>query len=115
VGYTSHHPGTDDENGTVSPTAALSSLPYAPAEILPVYRHFYYDLGEMIFGRYGFYDAFNLNLFTGQQVVHSYLAIDQGPIAVMIENYRSGMIWNLFMQNREIHNGLKKIGFQYVR
>ncbi|MDP4270663.1 MAG: glucoamylase family protein [Bacteroidota bacterium] len=113
VGYTSHHPGTPDENGTISPTAALSSLPYAPQEVLPVFRHFYYDLGAVLLGRYGFYDAFNLNLVQGQQVVHSYLAIDQGPIAVMIENYRSGLIWKLFMQNDEINNGLKRMGFQY--
>ena len=63
VGYTSHHPGTPDENGTVSPTAALSSLPYAPQEVLPVFRHFYYDLGKELLGKYGFYDAFNLNMY----------------------------------------------------
>lgn len=113
VGYTSHHPGTPDENGTVSPTAALSSLPYAPQEVLPVFRHFYYDLGKQLLGKYGFYDAFNLNMVSGQQVVRSYLAIDQGPIAAMIENYRSGLLWTLFMQNEEIGNGLKKLGFQY--
>jgi len=113
VGYTSHHPGTPDENGTVSPTAALSSLPYAPQEVLPVFRHFYYDLGKELLGKYGFYDAFNLNMVSGQQVVRSYLAIDQGPIAAMIENYRSGLLWTLFMQNEEIGNGLKKLGFQY--
>jgi hypothetical protein len=113
VGYTSHHPGTPDENGTVSSTAALSSLPYAPQEVLPVFRHFYYDLGKQLLGKYGFYDAFNLNMITGQQVVRSYLAIDQGPIAAMIENYRSGLLWTLFMQNEEIGNGLKKLGFQY--
>ncbi|MDP4204139.1 MAG: glucoamylase family protein [Bacteroidota bacterium] len=113
VGYTSHHPGTPDENGTVSPTAALSSLPYAPQEVLPVFRHFYYDLGKQLLGKYGFYDAFNLNMVSGQQVVRSYLAIDQGPIAAMIENYRSGLLWTLFMQNEEIGNGIKKLGFQY--
>jgi hypothetical protein len=113
VGYTSHHPGTPDENGTVSPTAALSSLPYAPQEVLPVFCHFYYDLGKELLGKYGFYDAFNLNMVSGQQVVRSYLAIDQGPIAVMIENYRSGLLWSLFMQNEEIGKGLKKLGFQY--
>lgn len=115
IGYASHQIGTEEENGTISPTAALSSLPYAPEEILPVYRHFYYDLGKEILGRYGFYDAFNLCLLTGQQVVHSYLAIDQGPIPVMIENYRSGLIWRLFMQNKEIHKGLNKLGFQYIQ
>jgi len=48
----------------------------------------------------------------GQQVVHSYLAIDQGPIAVMIENYRSGLLWKLFMSNSEIHKGLQRLGFK---
>ncbi len=112
-GYTSHQLGTNEENGTISPTAALASLPYAPKEILPVYRHFYYDLGKKIFGRYGFYDAFNLGMVEGQQVVHSYLAIDEGPIPVMIENQRSGLLWHLFMQNKDIQQGLKKLGFQF--
>jgi hypothetical protein len=112
-GYSTHQLGTNEENGTVSPTAALASLPYAPKEILPVYRHFYYDLGKKIFGPYGFYDAFNLGMVDGQQVVHSYLAIDEGPIPVMIENYRSALLWNLFMSNTEIQTGLKKLGFQF--
>ncbi|MDP4271622.1 MAG: glucoamylase family protein, partial [Bacteroidota bacterium] len=68
---------------------------------------------KQLLGKYGFYDAFNLNMVSGQQVVRSYLAIDQGPIAAMIENYRSGLLWTLFMQNEEIGNGLKKLGFQY--
>ncbi|WP_243347212.1 glucoamylase family protein [Parabacteroides sp. FAFU027] len=113
VGYTSHHPGTNDENGTISPTAALSSLPYTPELVLPVYRYFYEQLGDRIFGPYGFYDAFNLSLVDGQQVVHSYLAIDQGPTAVMIENYRSELLWKLFMQNDEIKKGLSSLGFYY--
>jgi hypothetical protein len=112
-GYTSHQLGTKEENGTISPTAALASLPYAPKEILPVYRHLYYDLGKRIFGKYGFYDAFNLGMVEGQQVVHSYLAIDEGPIPVMIENYRSGLLWHLFMQNTDIQHGLKILGFQF--
>jgi len=112
VGYTSHHPGTNDENGTVSPTAAISSIVYTPEESMEVLRHFYYDKGQLLLGRYGFYDAYNPGMAEGQQVVHSYLAIDQGPIAVMIENYRSGLLWKLFMQNDEIHKGLDKLGFK---
>jgi len=114
VGYTSHHPGTNDENGTISPTAALSSVVYTPDASLAALRYFYLENGKMLFGKYGFYDAFNLELVDGQQVVHSYLAIDQGPIAVMIENYRSGLLWKLFMSNPEIHVGLDKLGFNYV-
>jgi hypothetical protein len=75
-------------------------------------RHFYFDKGKQLFGRYGFYDAFNPGMVEGQQVVQSYLAIDQGPIAVMIENYRSGLLWKLFMNNPEISNGLQKLGFK---
>lgn len=111
VGYTSHHPGTDAENGTVSPTAAVSSIVYTPEESLGMIRHLYYDLGEKVFGKYGFYDSYNPSMVEGQQVVKSHLAIDQGPQVVMIENYRSGMIWDLFMTSPEIHAGLKKLGF----
>lgn len=112
LGYTSHHPGTNTENGTVSPTAAISSIVYTPKESMQVLRHLYCDLGKKMFGKYGFYDAYNPSLPEEKQVVKSYLAIDQGPIAVMIENYRSGLIWKLFMQNEEIHNGLEKLGLK---
>jgi hypothetical protein len=114
LGYTSHHPGTDDENGTVSPTAAISSIIYTPEASLKALRHFYFDQGKQLFGKYGFYDAFNPGLDPSRRVVKSYLAIDQGPIADMIENYRSGLLWNLFMSNPEIGIGLKKLGFTYV-
>lgn len=113
VGYTSHHPGTQDENGTISPTAAVSSVVYTPEASLAAMKHFYYDRGQQLLGYYGLYDAFNPGLVPGQQVVKSYLAIDQGPIAVMLENYRSGLIWKLFMSNPEIHQGLKNLGFEY--
>lgn len=113
VGYTSHHPGTDDENGTVSPTAAVSSIVYTPEQSIKAIKYFYYELGPILFNRYGFYDAYNLGMVAGQQVVHSYLAIDQGPIAVMIENYRSQLLWNLFMSDTEIQNGLTRLGFKY--
>ena len=111
VGYTSHQPGTNDENGTISPTAAISSIVYTPDASIAALRYFYLEKGQKLFGKYGFYDAFNLSQVEGQQVVHSYLAIDQGPIAVMIENYRSGLLWKLFMSNPEIHTGLTKLGF----
>jgi hypothetical protein len=72
-------------------------------------KHFYYDLGDKIWGEYGFVDGFNE---TKNWYADSYLAIDQGPIVVMIENYRSGLLWKLFMSCPEIQNGLKKLGFQ---
>ena len=71
----------------------------------------YYDLGKELFGEYGFYDAYNPSMVKGQQVVRSFLAIDQGPQVGMIENYRSGLLWNLFMSCPEISAGLEKLGF----
>ena len=109
LGYASHHPGTDSENGTVSPTAAISSIVYTPEESMKVIRHLYEMPGA--FGPYGFYDAVNPG--HDPAVVDHYLAIDQGPEAVMIENYRSGLLWNLFMQAPEIQKGLEKLGFYY--
>ena len=78
---------------------------------MAVIRHLYYDLGEKLFGRYGFYDAYNPSMAEGQQVVRSFLAIDQGPQVAMIENYRSGLLWKLFMTSPEISRGLEKLGF----
>ena len=71
-------------------------------------RYFYYSLGNKIWGKYGFYDAFSVQHNWYPQ---RYLAIDQGPIPVMIENYRTGLLWNLFMSCPEVQEGLKKLGF----
>lgn len=105
-GYNAHSPAND--HGTISPTAALSAFPYTPAESMKALKHFYYDLGDKIWGEYGFVDAFNE---TQNWYARSYLAIDQGPIVAMIENYRSGLLWNLFMSAPEVKQGLKKLGF----
>ncbi len=113
VGYSSHHPGTDAENGTVSPTAAISSIVYTPEQSIKCLEHLYFDLGEKLFGPMGFYDAYSPSLAEGQQVVKSYLAIDQGPVAVMIENYRSGLIWDLFASYPGVEEGLDKLGLYY--
>ena len=113
VGFSTHQPGTADENGTVAPTAAISSIIYTPKESLKTIEYYYYILGDKIFGKYGFYDSFNLGLIDGQQVVHSYLAADQGPIAIMIENHRSQLLWNLFMENDDVQKGLKSLGFEF--
>lgn len=104
--YAGHRPTYD--LGVISPTAALSSLPYAPIEVMSVMRHFYENLGHKIWGKFGFYDAFSQEY---EWYPQRYLAIDQGPIAVMIENHRSGLLWNLFMQNEDVQRGLKKLGF----
>ena len=105
-GYDAHSPTND--NGTISPTAALSAFPYTPDLSMKALRHFYEDHGEKLFGKYGFKDAFNESQ---NWYADSYLAIDQGPIVVMIENYRSGLFWNLFMNIPEIQQGLLKLGF----
>ncbi len=108
-GYLAHDPFPQNDNGTITPTAALSSMPYTPQESLEALKHFYRERGERLWGPYGFYDAFNDDQ---DWVAASYLAIDQGPIVGMIENYRSGLLWNLFMQNPEIQPALDSIGFQ---
>lgn len=107
-GYTASSPNND--GGTIAPTAALSSFPYTPEESMRALHFFYYTLGDKIWGEYGFKDAFNLNQ---HWFASSYLAIDQGPIVVMIENYRTGLLWNLFMQNENVKAGLTKLGFSY--
>jgi len=107
-GYAAHAPDERNDLGVISPTAALSSLPYAPEYSLQAVRHWYSDVKDKIWGRYGFYDAFSE---TDNWYPKRYLAIDQGPIVVMIENYRSGLLWNLFMSCPEVQNGLKKLGF----
>jgi hypothetical protein len=107
-GYNAHSPTND--HGVISPTAALSSFPYTPEESMRALKFFYYTMGDRLWGEYGFYDAFNPseNWYTD-----SYLAIDQGPIIVMIENYRTGLIWELFMSAPEVQAGLDKLGFDY--
>lgn len=105
-GYAAHSPRED--LGVISPTAALSSMPYTPEESMKVMRHLYEDLGDKVWGVYGFYDAFSEQ---ADWYTPRYLAIDQGPIVVMIENYRSGLLWKLFMGAPEVKEGLRKLGF----
>jgi len=105
-GYAAHSPTND--LGIISPTAAISSLPYAPTQAMNALRFFYYKLGDKIWGQYGFIDSFNL---TKIWFATSYLAIDQGPEIVMIENYRSGLLWDLFMSCPEVQSGMKTLGF----
>jgi hypothetical protein len=83
-------------------------MPYTPTESMAALKFFYYKLGDKIFKEYGFVDAFSVK---DLWYANSYLAIDQGPIIVMIENYRSQLIWNLFTSCSEIKNGMKRLGF----
>ncbi|MCP9198479.1 beta-glucosidase [Gramella sp. GC03-9] len=107
-GYAAHSPTND--LGVITPTAALSSFPYTPEESMQALRHFYEDLNEDLWGEYGFYDAFSEE---NNWFADGYLAIDQGPIVAMIENYRSQLLWNLFMSDEEVQAGLDKLGFTY--
>lgn len=106
-GYLAHEPGSRD-NGTITPTAALSSMPYTPSESMDALRYFYFTEGEKLFGKYGFYDAFNAKV---NWFADSYLAIDQGPIVCMIQNHRTELLWKQFMKNPEIKPALDAIGF----
>jgi hypothetical protein len=98
-----------DDNGTINVMAALSSMPYTPDESMAALRHFYRDLGDRVWGTYGFHDGFNEseNWFD-----EDYMALNQAPIVVMIENHRSGVVWRNFMANPEIAPALKAIGFK---
>lgn len=107
IGYSAHSPSND--LGIISPTAALSSMPYTPVQSLKALRSFYENRQKLL-GPAGFYDAFSSDL---GWVAEAYLSIDQGPEIIMIENYRSGLLWNLFMRNDEIKKGLDKLGFSY--
>jgi len=107
-GYAGHAPSKERDKGVISPTAALSSFPYTPKESMQAMKFWYNELGDKVWGNYGFYDAFSIhhNWFEPR-----YLAIDQGPIVVMMENYRTGLLWKLFMSSPEIQQGLTKLGF----
>jgi len=106
--YAAHRPGED--LGVISPTAALSSFPYTPRESLRALRHFHDELGHWIYGPYGFYDGFSLH---HRWCKPWYLAIDQGPIVVMMENHRTGLLWRLFMSCPEVQTGLNQLGFRF--
>ncbi|HNW52712.1 MAG TPA: glucoamylase family protein, partial [Bacteroidales bacterium] len=108
TGYGVNEPTND--RGTITPTAAVSSLPYTPDQSMQAIRYFYYIVGNKLWGQYGFYDAFDA---TKNWWASSYLAIDQGPEIVMIENYRTALVWNLFMSAPEVQAGLTKLGFTY--
>lgn len=105
--YKPFHPQKDF--GTICPSAAISSLPYLPKQSLAATRYFYFGLGKKIWGEYGFFDAFNK---TRSWYAKSYLAINQGPIILMIENYKTGLLWDLFMSCEEVRSGLKKLEFE---
>jgi hypothetical protein len=97
-----------DDNGTISIMASLASMPYTPDESMGALRHFYRKLGPKVFGVYGFHDGFNQ---TQNWFEEAYMALNQAPITVMIENHRTGLVWKHFMANSEINPALEAIGF----
>lgn len=109
MGYAGHNP--QEDLGVISPTAALSSFPYTPEESMKFLK-FMYEEADSLIGNYGPYDAFS---FQSEWYLPRYLAIDQLPIPVMIENYRSGLIWDLFMSAEEVQHGLKALGFTFKK
>jgi len=108
-GYLPHSPALRDDDGTMTFTGALSSFPYTPDESMAVLKHLYRDLGETAWSTYGPRDAVNLG---AHWIAPSYVGLNQAPITVMIENYRTGLIWKLFMSNPEIKTMLDRIGFK---
>ena len=107
-GYSAHSPTND--LSVITPTAALSSFPYTPEESMKALRYFYEEIGNELWGPYGFYDAFSEE---ENWVADGYLAIDQGPIISMIENHRTGLLWDLFMADEEVQQGLNRLNFNY--
>jgi len=110
AGYGAFNP--EEDRGVIAPTAALSAMPYTSQESMAALRYFYEELGAEIWGPHGFRDAFNPSQ---RWVADSNLAIDQGPIVVMIENHRSGLLWDLFMSCPEVQGGLRRLGFESPR
>jgi hypothetical protein len=105
-GYKANEPVKSRDNGTIAPTGALSSIAYTPEQSIAALKNLYYKYGKFLWGEYGFRDAFNLSQNWCSPI---YMGLNQAPIVVMIENYRSGFIWNLFMRNPEIKEVVKNI------
>jgi hypothetical protein len=100
------------DDGTIAPYGPLSSLPFAPEIVIPTIKSMNEKYGRKLWGRYGYYDAFNLS---AKWFDDDYLGIDQGPMLIMIENFRTGMVWNYVMQDSIIQKGLNRLGFRYVK
>jgi hypothetical protein len=109
LGYLAHAPNAANDDGTITPTGALSSFPYTPEASMAALKFFYRELGDRLWGVYGPRDAFNLSRNWFSPI---YMGLDQAPIVVMVENYRTGLIWKMFMSNPEIQPMLDHIGFQ---
>lgn len=105
-------PQPRDDNGTINIMASLASMPYTPHASMAALKHFYRDLGPKTWGIFGFHDGFNETQNWYEEV---YMALNQAPITVMIENHRTGLVWREFMKNPEIQPALDAIGFKSDR
>jgi hypothetical protein len=105
-GYVPHAPNENDDRGTLTPTGALASFPYTPEASMAALKHFYRDLGDQMWDVYGPRDAYNPS---ANWISPIYMGLNQAPIVVMIENYRTGLVWKNFMANPEIGEMLKKL------
>lgn len=108
TGYVPHDPTETYDNGTLTPTGALSAFPYTPQESMQALKHFYHQRGAQLWDIYGFRDAINPTVGFISTI---FMGLNQAPIVVMIENYRTGLLWRLFMSNPEVQVMLDKIGF----
>jgi hypothetical protein len=104
--YSPDEPMASRDKGKLTPTGAISSFPYIPEESMTALKKYYYEYGHFLWGEYGFKDAFDLNRNWCSEI---YMGLNQAPMVVMIENYRTGLIWKMFMQNPEVLEGLGKI------
>ena len=107
LSYQADEPVARQDHGKITPTGALASFPYTPGESMTALKNYYRNYGKFAWGPYGFYDAFNLDENWRSEI---FMGLNQGPIAVMIENYRSGLLWRLFMSNPDVQQAIRKIG-----
>ncbi|MCB0595521.1 MAG: hypothetical protein H6557_02430 [Lewinellaceae bacterium] len=105
-GYRALEPRKERDNGTMAPTGALASFPYTPEQSMAALKNMYRNHGKYLWGEYGFKDAVNLEENWHAKI---YMGLNQAPVAVMIENYRTGLIWRLFMENKEVSDMLNKL------
>ena len=115
IGYAGRGASGPDYNyfddGTIAPYGPISSIAFAPEIVLPTIKAINQRYGAKIWGKYGYYDSFNP---TADWVDNDFLGIDEGPMLLMIENFRSGLVWEYVMKDPVIQKGLERLGFTYI-
>ena len=104
--YSANEPVLRQDEGKIAPTGAISSFPYTPEQSMAALENYYYNYGKFLWGEYGFRDAFNLSQNWCSEI---YMGLNQAPMVVMIENYRTGLLWKLFMSDNDVQAGLEKL------